>query len=194
MAGYSYNISSPFDVRLPITPENVDDNPIMYAELSKIYNAIRTLQAALTLYTGASMQDASVWSLLTPAQTILAQNLNRLYVQAGETVLFGDMINLYDLGGGILGARKANAASGTPRPCFAWCSTPGGITSGSYGEVICGPGLCNGVSGMTIGTTYYLSTTAGIITNGKPASPNLLEPIGFAVATNLLYFMPALVY
>lgn len=181
----NYQVASPIDLRLPVTPEVQD--PILQSELQKVYNALRQLQLFTTDQTGAIARQSDDWASLTPADTLKVQMLNRLYVQAAETLNFGDIVN-YVASGSILQARKATAASATPRPGQGFCTQVGGIAVGTYGETQVGVGLCVGIAGMTVGSQYYLSTTAGLITATKPVAPNIIQPIGFALGTQALYF------
>lgn len=189
MSLQTYTVDSLIDVRLPAQPE-IDDPALapMYGQLALVYNAIRQLQIGITDYAGVGQKEQSTWSQLGPLDSVRIQNLNRIYVKAGEAIALGEVVNFYDLGGGVLGVRKANASSGTPRPAHGYCSTIGGIALNAYGECILGVGLCSFITGLALGVTYYLSTTAGLITNAKPAGPNLQQPVGFAVGGSLLYF------
>ena len=186
MSLVTYTVDSQIDVRLSAQPET--DDPALFGQLALVYNAIRQLQIGITDYAGVGQKEQSTWSQLSPLDSVRIQNLNRLYVQASEAIGLGEVINFHDSGGGALRVRKANASSGTPRPAHGYCSTIGGIANGAYGEVIVGVGLCSFITGLALGVTYYLSTTAGLITNVKPAGPNLQQPVGFAVGGSLLYF------
>lgn len=189
MALITYTVQSLIDTRLPATPEmDPAVDPATFAQISMIYNAIRQLQIGITDYAGVGQKEQSTWAQLNPLDTIRIQNMDRLYVKAGEAIPLGALVNYYDAGGGVLQVRLANASSGTPRPAHGYCSTIGGIANGSYGETIAGIGLCSFITGMAIGTTYYLSTTPGLITNAKPAGPNLQQPVGFAIGGSLLFF------
>lgn len=182
----NYSISSPIDLRLPQVPET--DDPDMYQQLAKVYNAIRQLQLATTTLTGASQQDPNLWDQLKPTDTIKSQNLNRAYYKSGENIAYGALINIYDLGGGVTGIRNADASSANIKPAHGYCNTSGGIVSGSYGEVILGNGLCVAIGSMIIGSTYYLAATpGGLITNVRPSTPNLGQGVGFALAPGILY-------
>ena len=191
MAG-SFVINTPIDTRLPLIPEGVDDNPQLFNEISKIYNAIRQMQAAITTYAGVTAQDVSIQNQVTPNATVLEQNMNRLYIKASVTLPFGIMVNLFNDGTGAITGRLADNASGLLRTTFAFCNTIGGIAAGSYGEVICGNGLCTGVTGLTIGTVYYLGIN-GLLTAAKPVAPALVQPVGYGLGTSLLYFKPVLI-
>ncbi len=190
MASPNFVVNTPIDVRLPLTPDLSGEVPVeITAEFNRIYNAIRQLQIGATAYTGAAAQDTAVQSVVTPDQTIINQNMNRLYIKASVNIAFGQMVRLTNPGGGIIGGKLSDATTINSFGVNAWCSTVGGIAAGSFGEVICGPGLCNGVSGLTIGTMYWASTTPGAITSVKP-SPGMQQLVGIGLGANLLYFNP----
>lgn len=181
---YSQYINSPIDLRIPQTPEGITD-PRLGGQLMMVYNALRQLQIGITQLTGAVQQDASVFSMLLPSDTILAQNANRLYVQATEKINGGAMVNLYSNGGSEVVARNANAA--TSLQAMGFCNMSNGIEANAYGEVIVMQGLCNLISSMTPGDIYYLAGSAGGIINGKPGS-GVVQQVGIALTANLLYF------
>jgi len=197
----SSNLSSPINLNLPIVPET--DNPGLYTEASKIYTALRNLQAYVTgLQTNIETEfqnrtgyqawpnDSGQWNTLTPAQTILAQNGWRLYVQAVVPLSFGQLVNLFDQGAGVLGARVASASSVLQRAAHGFVSTPAVISLGSFTEVQLGAGLCGAISGMSIGTKYYLSTSgSGTITPLKSTTTGeIVQYIGYAIASNRLIY------
>ena len=191
MAAPTFIINSPIQVRLPVVPELETDEDT-FREILRIYTAINDLLAGVTKYTGAGPEDPSTWSLQTPDNTIFAQNLNRLYVKASEAIIYGAPVNFFDSGGGVLGVRNANGVSPTLRGCHGFCNTVAGVTAGNYCETICGIGLNAGVTGLTIGTVYYLAASSGAYTSTKPVAPNLVQPIGFALTATLLYHIPYL--
>lgn len=189
---FSYTQASPIDLRLPQVPEVTD--PTLFAEFSKVYNALQNLSDGITQLTGAIARDPSTWSSLQPTDTIRTQNLNRSYYMATETIPFGNVVNIWDDGSGVPKIRKAYANVTDIRPSHGFCNTAGGITLGDYGEVILVQGLTAGISGLTIGTTYYLSiTTPGIIQSAKPVAPHLIQSVGFALSTTLFYYFAPMV-
>jgi hypothetical protein len=177
---------SPINLQLPRdTPDNFTE-----ADAKELYQIIQqsaqNLIEGLSKYTGLAQQDSALWSVLTPIQSILSQNHNRLYVQASEAISLGAVVNLYN-NAGVLNARNANATD-TTKPAYGWCTTAGGIASGSYGEVSLKMGVCINISGLTVGTRYWLSTTNGLITAIAPAVVgNINQYIGIALSTTQLY-------
>lgn len=187
MSLVNWTVNSGINTYLEQAPQT--QNPELNAELSKVYNAIRNLQIAITDYAGVGQREITTWNDSPPAQTVMLQNLTRVYVQASENIPLGNTISFHDGGGGALRAKRANASSGSIAPAHGFCTTLGGITAGQFGEVMI-MGLCPYIAGLAIGQTYYQSTTPGIITNLKPATPNLQQPVGFGMGGALLWFQP----
>lgn len=181
--------SSPLNLFIP---QNFDDAPPEVAGyLNQILNSMRLLQFGFNTYAGAQQQDSTVWPYVTPQQTVLVGNMGRLYAVASEAIAYGAVISI-TVSGGALRVRNANATDNT-RPCLGWCSTVGGIGSGAYGEVIVGPSLCSVITGLTIGSRYFLSTTNGLVIAAEPvAAGNIGQALGIALGASLLYFLPSL--
>jgi hypothetical protein len=101
------------------------------------------------------------------------------------TIANGDLV--YETAGGVLELAIATAL-GTLAQGFVAV----GDTTGN--PVVMGmSGSNNGVTGLTVGAQYYLSAaTPGKITATPPSSPNLVQPIGFAVSATRLHFHPKL--
>lgn len=181
--------SSPLNLFIPVTFD--DAPPEVAGYLNQILNSLRLLQAALTQYTGAAQYPSTDWQYLAPEDTVQIGNLGRLYAKASEAIAYGAVISIENVAG-VMKIRNANATDNT-RPGLGWCSTVGGIASGDFGEVIIGPSLCTAISGMTIGTRYFLDTTNGLVVNAEPAAAgNIGQALGIALAANRLYFMPSL--
>lgn len=107
-----------------------------------------------------------------------------LTLTAGETLAAGDLIYV-DSGGQ---AFKADAdASAKAAIGFVLA----GITSGATGTVYFGSGLITGLSSLTVGALYYLSSTAGGITTTAPTGTNKIQQqVGYALSATTLYFEP----
>jgi hypothetical protein len=162
-------------------------DPAFFAEFTRVYNAIRNLAIALDAYTGVLAADSQFYSTTPLSTTLLVQNLTRVYCIAGAALSYGDIINLYDGGAGVLTARKASAVDAT-KPAHAWCSTAAGIASGSYGEVML-LGMCTAIAGLTPGQLYYLSNTAGAIAT---TAGTVSQKVGYGLGASSLMFRPDL--
>lgn len=173
-------------------PQNFDDAPPeVSGYLNQILNSLRLLQFFITGATGAAQQPPANWSFLDPSDTVLVGNMGRLYAKASENIGFGAIVSIF-VSGGNLRVRNANATDNS-RPGLGWCSTTGGIASGDFGEIIIGPSLCTGISGLTIGVRYFLDTTNGIVTAVAPvAAGNISQALGIAVGAAELYLLPSL--
>lgn len=108
-------------------------------------------------------------------------------IVASETIAASSLVNVYN-NAGALNVRKADATtSGKEANGFVIA----GITSGASGTVYLEEGTVSGMSGLTIGATYYLATTAGSITTTAPsASGNVVQEIGKALSATELLFRP----
>ena len=166
---YSINLG------LPAIPE-VDD-PNLYMALLPIYSALRNVMGAIDQYTGNGFISSSEYSKIASTGYASVQKISAVFVQLTEDVSAGHMINLWNSGG--LRARKA--ASGSTR-CHGFATV-----AGKSGETI--PvslfGLCTSVSGLTPGTDYYLSATAGLVTPTVTS-----QRLGIALAPTQLWFTP----
>lgn len=169
---------------LPNIPEPKD--PEDFAELARIYNAIRTLAVALDAYTGAIATEPEFQSQTPPTSTLLVQNMQRLYVKFDTDITYGKTVYLYE-SLGLLRAGLASAADPVKR-MRGWCNTVGGVLSGDYGEVMLG-GLCTAIGGMTAGVTYYAGNTAGTIAN---APGTYSQKVGFAISSTQIFMRPEL--
>ena len=205
----SNTISSSLNIGLPITPE-LSDDPKTFAELMRVYAAARTLQSGLSSVSneattaltaaGATSPASSTWPSITPQQSVLIGNMNKLYLPASEDIAFGELGNIWN-SSGTTKVRKAlpyEYSTTTPtfeKICHCICTTPGGVTSGNTGRFMVMQGII-AVTGVTPGTRYYLSTSPGHIVAATPA-PQVgytiaQQCIGVGIATDILYFNPEL--
>lgn len=108
-------------------------------------------------------------------------------VSTTEDIASGSWVNLF-LSGGVLKARKADAtAAGKEAKGFVLAATTSGQDAVVYLE-----GSNTGLSGLTIGTEYFLHTTAGGTTATAPSSTgNVVQPLGIATDTSVINFIPS---
>jgi hypothetical protein len=158
-------------------------DPLFFAEFTRVYNAIRNLTLAIDLYTGTMAPDPTT----TPANSVLVQNSLRVFSTFNEDVAYGQMVNLYDSGGGVLAARLASAAV-AGLVCRGWCAEAGGVLTGATGQIKLG-GICTAISGLVPGDTYYLSNTPGGI---AATAGTVGQIVGFALGTTTLFTWPGL--
>lgn len=186
MSGTTPSYTAPVDFRIAQTPP--DDIPPEYrTAFSQLYTSIQQIISALTNNCGIGPRSFDQWQQLagSPA-TLLSGNLNRLYAPASEDIVFGGAISLYNVAG-VLTIRNANATD-TTKPAKGFCSTPGGIASGTVGEVQIVSGVAT-ITGLTPGDPYFLSTTDGLISNVPAvAAGNIEQYIGFAISSEALAF------
>lgn len=176
-------INSIINLGLPtLPPENIPKN--LFSEFLTIYNALRNLADGVSRYAGVDGVEVSEWSQATFADTFRGQNLTRLYPIADVPIAAGQMVNLYNSAGNIR-ARLARAnAAGTMAHGVAMTAA----AAGQQFEMYWLRGFVTTVSGMVVGTLYWLSdSVAGGIQNANPVAVGTIrQPIGLAVATNQL--------
>jgi len=172
---------SRIETGLPSTPEGVPQE--LFTHFFAIYNAIHNLERLVATYTGADEQFSSL-DQITVDDTIFDGNLNRWYAVANENLNFGQAVSPI-LVAGDLQVRLANAVNNT-KWCCGFVNSVGSHNAGETIEIRT-RGLISGVSGLTPGARYWLSTTNGLITNVAPvAAGNIEQVVGFALETTRL--------
>ena len=153
-----------FSLGLPAQPLTQD--PALYPELVRIYNALRTLSRELDSRTGQP-----------------------IVVIAGENLSYGHTV-------GIKADGKAYKADDGVLGCIGFCNKPGGSLLGEATSIqIFGmyPELPAGT--FTPGTRYYQSHLyPGEIRALSVEEPALTQVIGFAITDTQLFFNPNLKY
>jgi hypothetical protein len=117
----------------------------------------------------------------------------QLALPATETIAAGAQMNLWGGAGGTTPSwRNANATDAT-KPAMAFCNT-GGASGATVTGYFTG-NLVTGLTGLTIGAQYFLSTTSGGVVlaavAGAYAAGALVQPVGVAVSTTSMLFQPA---
>lgn len=173
-----------FNLGLGATPETKDKEN--YAELARIYSAIRNVAYAVDSNTGSALVSAEDYPQLTPSLSVKSQNQNKIYVQFTGSVPVGGTVSLYN-SGAILKGRPANAgAAGTLARGFL--SSLFAVNSGDWGEVVLN-GLNPYMAGLTPGALYYQSNTNSLVST---TAGTVSQPVGIALSTTDLYFKPNL--
>jgi hypothetical protein len=176
-----------FTPGLPQLPTNTD--PKIEPDLRDIYIALRALCDQIGQF-GGFEEAYDVYKHPANVDYTAGPYKRRVYCPALEAMPYGALVNLTQ-SGGALAARFANASNNT-RPCYGINNTPGTCAIGATIEVALPGCYVTSIGGLVEGTRYYLSTTNGLLTNTPPAvAGNILEAIGFALASNVLYFFPS---
>lgn len=181
------NFTAPVDFRLSSNPPDNIQDPSVDAAFNELYNSMQQVFNTFVDLCGIGSQARALWPKLAGTSgTILASNLNRLYVTAFEPISNGSMLNLL-LDAGVLKAQLANAVDNT-KPCQGFCSSEA-VIAGQLLEMILHTGVV-AIGGLTVGAKYYLSkTTPGLITAVAPvAAGNIEQYLGVAIDTTHLFF------
>jgi len=107
-------------------------------------------------------------------------------VPASEALAGGDFVNVWN-DSGALKARKADATTnGKPADGFVKAAVESGSNASVYRS-----GENDQRTGLTVGATYWLSTTPGAVTETPPDSTgNLVQIIGKSYSATELAFNP----
>lgn len=104
-------------------------------------------------------------------------------IPASENLTAGDFVNLWN-DAGTLKARKADGDSVTTQ---AHGYVLNNVTSPANATVYLSEGINTALAGLTAGTTYYLSTTAGGVTSTAPSgSGDIVQEVGVAISATEL--------
>jgi hypothetical protein len=134
---------------------------------------------------GGGRLDTSVMPVGVGASTIT--------VATSENLAAGDLVNLYS-NAGTINARKADASAANAGK-RAHGFVLAGVTAPANATVYIGQSSVNsGVSGLTVGSEYYLSSTAGGVTTTSPTTAgHLVQSVGVARSATELVFNPQIV-
>lgn len=174
--------SSVIDTGLPARPYGVPDE--LNEQFQAIFNAIRIIQQKVGDLSGAGVLDPTNYLALSPlfSESIQIQRMQAIIVVASEAIAANDFVNLWNSSG--LKVRKAYSTTIGSR---AWGWAPQAIANGAAGIIYLFSGYQVG-SGLTVGTTYYLSATTpgGITTTAPVASGTIKQEVGIALSTTEL--------
>lgn len=107
-------------------------------------------------------------------------------VASSENLLAGDFVNLYS-NAGTANARKADATSNV-KPAHGFVLA--NVTSPASATVYLISNKNTAITGLTVGSDYYLSTTPGTVTTTAPsAASNIVQFLGRAITATSLPFM-----
>lgn len=111
------------------------------------------------------------------------------YLEADEDMSFGE-IGYITIDFKI---RKADADVASSLPGFYACAEPGGLTAGQKGKFLKEGTICSPAWNWT-GGMVFLSLTTGELTQTAPDADNqYVQPIGLAIASNVIDFDPSLI-
>lgn len=107
-------------------------------------------------------------------------------VPTSENLSAGDLVNLYSATG-VLTARKADASGGVAKKCDGYVIA---ATTSPANATIYFDGTISGMSGLTLGTNYFLSgSLAGGVTSTPPTTAtHILQSVGKALSATELTF------
>lgn len=109
---------------------------------------------------------------------------------ASEAIAAGALISIWN-STGVLKIRNAdNTSSAKQADGFA----PAAITSGATGTAVIGEGYITGLSGLTIGTRYFLGAAGAVTATAPTTTGGIVQSVGIADTTASLEFLPGQVF
>jgi len=175
------------DLGIPQVPDFVTNDPVMFAEFQRMYNAINNLAYTLDAYSGRAPLTEAIKRQYEVGTLTRSQYLDVIYAQATVNIPAGAAVyTRWNAGAERYDAYLAHA-SGPTTFCTGFCATDGGVIAGSLCAVQWSAGIVPYIGGLTEGQIYYLSDTPGTISN---APGTYTQPLGYAVAPTYFYFTP----
>ena len=166
-------------------PQLPDDNipKELYGTFLYLYQAIQNLQRGTSEYCGIDAPASDIRDQLTYTDTLLSGNLTRMYPVAAVAISRGQVVNLYN----DAGVLKARLAVATGASTMAHGIANETVSAGAQFEMNFLRGTIESVGGMTLGTLYYLSTSAGSIQSARPSvAGQIIQPVGLALGAATL--------
>ena len=163
-----YNVST----GLPQLPAGLADKEA--GLVSPLYRGLSTIAQQVGVLTGAVSYSQDEQAAVDQLLALIDHRAQKLYVKATEALAFGALVTLTVDAGKFAGA-VADATILT-KPAHGICNVIGGIAAGDFGEIIFMQGRCQGVTGTTVGATYYLSV-AGNMQFAAPTAQGVLNQI-----------------
>lgn len=105
-----------------------------------------------------------------------------LTMVASETLAAGDFVNFWNDSGTIKMRKATNTGIATQAHGYVKAV----VTSGNSGTVYRDNGLLTGLSGLTVGSTYFLGTSGGTTTTLPTGSGSIVQCLGVAQTTTAL--------
>lgn len=184
--------SSSINTGLQQVPDLTDIQSVgkLSFQFIQIYNAMAILAQSIDSYTGNSPATSSS-SSTPPEQTILVGNTANMWCIATEAISPGFLVSLSN----VSGVTKCTLATGLTLSTIALgLSMTAAAGAGSSIQILL-LGLFNFGGSVTPGALYYTDVggPAGAITTTAPTTTGqLVQPIGYGVDTDSIFFNPCL--
>jgi len=170
-----------FNLGLSSSPSsNIEDSEI-YAELQRLYQAVNLLAAKLDEYTGVIPEAVANRPYVNPTRVNRAFGMTRFYAEAAVDLVKGTIVSLGT--DGLL--VKALPSKATVFIVLEDTAAGNHAPAARHAVV-------DGFVGLTPGTSYVNSTTAGAIATSV-ATGNTRRYLGIALNSTTFYFCPDII-
>jgi len=177
------NINSVIDVGIPDHAPDGVQSPEVKAVYEFVIQALNNLHRGIERFSGVTTRDITQWSQSKPSDTLLRQNLGRLYVIAKEIIAYGAFVNLVNVGG----VCQVQNSDSLGKPAHGYCNIVGGVLAGNYTEIILSQGIL-AIGGLNPGQAIYLSHVLGVSSTVPDVAAGRIEQfLGIGVAPGIAY-------
>ena len=147
-----------------------------------LVNGVKTLVASISAFTGNANEVVSTngSGFIDPSLLPAGIGAKTATVTASGALAAGDFVNVFD-NAGTLTAQLADESTALPANAFVLTAIPDTTTGLAYFS-----GINNGLSGLTAGLTYYLSTAGGVTTTVPSTEDGIIQCLGTAVSATEL--------
>jgi hypothetical protein len=104
---------------------------------------------------------------------------------ASGAISAGAAVNIYN-NAGTASVRPADSTT----PLQAHGYAPSAIASGANGQVDLSPGIISGLSGITVGQSYWLGTSGAFTATAPSTAGNIVQICGVGISTTSIFFSP----
>lgn len=162
-------------------------NPIVLdsAGRASVFLDASTFKFVLATPTDTDPPTSPVWTVDGVSSVPASSVNNDITGTAGENLLAGDAVYMSDGSGGATAGRwyKGDASQAySSSGAFAVGVAPAAISSAASGSIRLA-GRITGLSGLTAGSAYYISSTPGVLTL---TPPTFARQVGIAESTTVL--------
>lgn len=150
---------------------------LVAGKLKEVFGSVTSTANAIVSLDSTGRLDISVMPVGIGAEVVIAPS--------SENLTAGNFVNLY-LNTAALNVRKADATTNA-KPAHGFVLA--NVTSPANATVYLLSQTNNGLTGLTIGSDYWLDTTAGGATLTAPStSGNVVQFLGRAISTTAIPF------
>lgn len=152
-------VNSKYRLDIAVAPGD-QQNPALFNELLSAYSGLRVLHSALSGFFDNSVRSQADHAAAEAEARFLMNGISKVVVLAGEAIVAGRFLELYyDT---VWKVKHTNITAS-----YLYAGVLGisleSLSAGEFAEVITGPAIISGFSGLTPGAPYFAYTSGQFI-------------------------------